>query len=127
MKIWIGLSMDGVRRYVPPSVLNAVPTKDDYDQVDLNHRLRTLFADFVGEPIFGYLRIRVTDDRWEQNGKVITLMRSEIAVIRYIEPEDAILPSVNQSVSEPSAAMPSTRAALLEFERSMEKKEGETP
>lgn len=124
MIVWIVLSMDGDQRRVPSGVLNAVPTEDEHGEMHRNHRLDRLFADFINEPVYGYMRLKVTDARWAQNGKTITLMRSEIDILRYVEPEDVKM-ALKDGV--PTAAMTetsdATRGSMLEFEQSMEKKE----
>lgn len=82
-------------------------------------RQTTVLAEYLDEPIPGFLRVTVIDESWGQNGRVVTLARADIERLEIV--------SIARVESTSSASEPvtngGTRETLLEIDEP-KKREG---
>ncbi len=70
-----------------------------------------LLGDWIAEPIPGYFRIKIDDTRWAQNGRVITLARTDIDRLEIVD--DARV--VREPVTETDQPVAESRTEFLEI------------
>lgn len=106
------------RRVVPNSVL--MPKFGDGPKA--RYWLR---AEYIDEPIPGYLRLKVADQGWLQDGQIITLARTDIDRLQIIDTTKEKM-EISAIESSNGAVAAGSRETLIEIDQPAKKDGRET-